>query len=135
QPGGEPPELDADLRDRGQVGDRDARDEGHPVRDHGHQVLLRQAPQGFADRGSAEAELLAEPSLLDHRAGRQAERDDLVSNLQVRLLTQRQRPVGLSHPIYAGSYGERTSSGSSYQRTPSPKRARSRQRPDFGSAS
>ena len=79
QPGRVSLHLDAHLGEPVEVGQIDVRDEASAVGDEADQVLVRQALERLPDRGPSQAQLLPQTSLLDHRARRQLERDDLVS--------------------------------------------------------
>ena len=89
QPGGVALELDPHLGKAMEVGEVDVADERPPMRDEGDQIFVSQSLQRLADRRSSQAELFAQPRLLDHRARCQLEGDDLVPDQQVGALTLR----------------------------------------------
>src|SRR5947208_15678933 len=91
QPGSVRLEHDADLGDAGQIGDVDVGDERAAVGDRSNEVFPCEALEGFANRGPPDAELLAQPGFVDHRAGRHLQAHDPVEDACVRLLALRSR--------------------------------------------
>ena len=77
------------LEYEGGVGDRvvaDQRDERAELRDDGHQALVPQAGERFADRGAADAEQLGKLVLGEAAAGLELGADDRLAQGRVNLI-------------------------------------------------
>jgi hypothetical protein len=98
--GGVPLQLRAHVGDVGQVGDVDLRGERPPPREHGDEVLQGEALDRLAHRRAADAELAAEPVLVDRRPGGDRQGDDPVAQVGIRAIReQRARLRGLGAHI------------------------------------
>ena len=91
--GGEPTrerfERAAHLGQRSQIPDIDARDEDSLARVDIHQALLRQPPQRLAHRRATKAEPRHQLGLAYERAWLELQRDDQVTEPEVRLIAER----------------------------------------------
>jgi len=75
--------------EQGQFGDVDAGDQHPPARDDGHELVVGQSLQRFADGSSPDAEPLLQIVVANHRAGRQLEAHDHAPDGGVGLVAER----------------------------------------------